>query len=208
MVAFDELGPVFTARGWVFFGPFRRGQGLSASAGPYVMDEIKRAARWGGTEAGAKEMVRLLAGDHLDDQAAAYGWLKSQSFVIPARIAVGGNSFGGIETVLGAARLPYCAAVDGAGGAESWARAPELRDVMTRAAGSSRAPVFFFQAENDYDLAPSRTLAAAMREAGKTAESKIYPEFGQSRGDGHSFAWHGGSTWAPDVLEFLERHCQ
>ena len=32
--AFDALGPVFANHGWVFFGPYRRGQGLSASAGP------------------------------------------------------------------------------------------------------------------------------------------------------------------------------
>jgi hypothetical protein len=32
-------------------------------------------------------------------------------------IAVGGNSFGGIETVLGAERVSYCAAADGAGAA-------------------------------------------------------------------------------------------
>src|SRR6202045_5561579 len=34
--AFAALGPVFAKHGWVFFGPFRRGQGLSASAGPYI----------------------------------------------------------------------------------------------------------------------------------------------------------------------------
>src|SRR6516162_6892517 len=38
--AFDALGPVFAKRGWVFFGPYRRGQGLSASAGKYIEDEI------------------------------------------------------------------------------------------------------------------------------------------------------------------------
>ena len=32
--AFEALGPAFAGRGWVFFGPYRRGQGLSASAGP------------------------------------------------------------------------------------------------------------------------------------------------------------------------------
>jgi carboxymethylenebutenolidase len=33
--AFDALGPIFVRHGWVFFGPYRRGQGLSAQAGPY-----------------------------------------------------------------------------------------------------------------------------------------------------------------------------
>jgi predicted GH43/DUF377 family glycosyl hydrolase len=38
--AFDALGPIFVKNGWVFFGPYRRGQGLSSSAGKYIGDEI------------------------------------------------------------------------------------------------------------------------------------------------------------------------
>src|SRR5919108_4042768 len=34
--AFDVLGPVFVRHGWIFFGPYRRGQGLSAQAGAYI----------------------------------------------------------------------------------------------------------------------------------------------------------------------------
>lgn len=204
MVAFDELGAAFVARGWAFFGPFRRGQGLSAAAGPYIMDEIGRAGMFGK----GKAMVRLLAGDHLDDQVAAYAWLKTRPFVTPNRIAVGGNSFGGIETVLGAARLPYCAALDGAGAAQSWAHVPELRELMLGALPHARAPFFFYQAENDFDLSPSRTLASALHAAGKTAELEIYPAFGESQADGHSFAWHGSSIWLGDALAFLEQHCR
>jgi carboxymethylenebutenolidase len=43
--AFDALGPVFVARGWVFFGPFRRGQGLSEDAGPFILDQINAAEK-------------------------------------------------------------------------------------------------------------------------------------------------------------------
>ncbi len=43
--AFDALGPVFARHGWVFFGPYRRGQGLSASAGPYIGDQIDAAEK-------------------------------------------------------------------------------------------------------------------------------------------------------------------
>lgn len=204
MVAFDELGAAFAARGWAFFGPFRRGQGLSAAAGPYIGDEIDRAGMFGKSEA----KVRLLAGDHLNDQIAAYEWFKTQPFLMPTRIAVGGNSFGGIETVLGAARLPYCAALDGAGAAESWAHGPELRELMLGAVPHARAPIFFYQAENDFDLSPSRTLASALHDAGKTAELKIYPAFGQSHADGHSFAWHGSSIWLGDALVFLDQSCR
>jgi dipeptidyl aminopeptidase/acylaminoacyl peptidase len=102
--AFAALGPVFASHGWVFFGPYRRGQGLSASAGPYIGDQIAAAEKAGGVSAAAATMVRLLERDHLDDQFAALAWLRKQSFVQRNRIAVAGNSFGGIETVLGVER--------------------------------------------------------------------------------------------------------
>jgi carboxymethylenebutenolidase len=205
--AFDALGPAFVAHGWVFFGPYRRGQGLSASAGAYIGSEIDSARKAGGMAAGVAAMVHLLETDHLNDQLAALVWLRQQAFVDPRRIAVAGNSFGGIETVLGAERESYCAAVDSAGGAESWAIAPQLQAAMVRAVRNSKAPVFFFQAQNDYDLAPTKTLAAAMKEAGKTAEAKIYPPFGRSPQDGHTFGYFGASVWSEDVFRFLDQHC-
>jgi carboxymethylenebutenolidase len=204
--AFDVLGPVFVSRGWVFFGPFRRGQGLSASAGPYIGDQIA-AAKEHGMTAAATEMVRLLQTDHLNDQLAALAWLRQQNFIRPDRIAVAGNSFGGVETVLGAERGSYCAAIDSAGGAESWAEAPQLQSVMTRAVQNSKTAIFFFQAANDYDLSPSKTLSAVMKDAGKPYEFKIYPAYGSSAGDGHTFGYFGSAVWADDVFAFLNRYC-
>jgi carboxymethylenebutenolidase len=206
--AFEALGPVFASRGWVFFAPYRRGQGLSAAAGPFIGDEIAAARKTGGLPAAAATMVRLLKTDHLDDQMAAVAWLKTQSFIASNRIAVAGSSFGGIETVLGAERGTYCAAVDSSGGAESWALAPQLQDLMTHAVRNSRAPIFFFQAANDYDLSPSRDLSAAMKEAGKTYEAKMYPAFGTSAQEGHSFGYFGSSVRAKDVFKFLDKHCR
>jgi carboxymethylenebutenolidase len=251
--AFEALGPVFARRGWVFFAPYRRGQGLSAAAGPFIGDEIAAArsrriwlglmvaapsvlmlyfviarkrrrwfrGAWGlglavlavfaihlsATRAAAGTMVRLLETEHLDDQLAAFQWLEKQSVVDRTRIATAGNSFGGIEALLGAERIGYCAAIDASGGAESWATAPQLRVLMTRAARGSKAPAFFFQAENDYDLSPSRTLSTEMKDAGKVAEVKFYPAFGNSASEGHSFAWSGSAVWAADVFRFLETHC-
>ena len=206
--AFDALGPVFTSHGWVFFGPYRRGQGLSASAGKYIGDEIAAATKAGGISSGAATMVRLLETDHLNDQLAALAWLRTQKFVKADRIAVAGTSFGGIEAVLGAERGSYCAAIDSAGGAQSWAQAPELQSLMKRSVQNSRVPIFFFQAENDYDLAPSRVLSNAMKDAGKEFELKIYPPFGKDTGDGHAFGYFGSSVWADDVFRFLNKHCQ
>lgn len=205
--AAEALGPIFVARGWVFFMPSRRGQGLSADAGPYIEDEITAAKRSGGPRAAAATMVRLLTTDHLNDQLAALAWLKKAAFVSADRIAVAGNSFGGIETILGAERGSYCAAVDSAGAAQTWARATEVQELMIYAARNVTAPVFFFQAENDYDLSPSRTLSAEMKDAGKEAVMKIYPRFGDSAEAGHTFGYFGSSIWAPDVFAFLKKHC-
>jgi carboxymethylenebutenolidase len=152
-------------------------------------------------------MVRLLGTDHLNDQLAALAWLRKQNFVQPSRIAVAGNSFGGIETVLGVERGGYCAGIDSAGGAQSWAEAPELRSLMTRAVRNAKAPIFFFQAANDFDLSPSKTLSAEMNELSKTHKLKIFPAYGDSPGDGHTFGYFGSDVWADDVFGFLNQYC-
>ncbi len=205
--AFEAIAPTFVAHGWVFFAPYRRGQGLSQDAGAYIIDEINAARVRGGMSAAAQTMVRLLSTEQLNDQMAALSWLRHQSFVRPTQIAVMGNSFGGIETVLGAAHADYCAAVDVSGGAESWGLAPDLRTLMGRAVQASKAPLLFLQAENDYSLSPSRVLYAAARAAGKPAEIHLYPRFGETAAQGHSFAWRGVEVWRDDVLRFLDQHC-
>jgi dipeptidyl aminopeptidase/acylaminoacyl peptidase len=205
--AFDLIAPFFTARGWVFFAPYRRGQGLSSDAGPYVLDEIKTARTRGGAQLAEQTLVRLLETEQLQDQRSALTWLKAQSFVRADGVAAVGNSFGGIETVLGAERGGYCAAVDASGGAESWDSAADLQALMLRAARNSQSPIFFLQATNDFSLAPSRTLYAAMKQMGKPAEIHIYPPFGSSPQEGHSFAWRGASVWITDVSRFLDSYC-
>ncbi len=205
--AFDLIAPIFTARGWVFLAPYRRGQGLSSDAGSYIQNEIQTAQARGGEALAAQTMVRLLSTEQLRDQMAALAWLKKQPFVRPTQIAAAGNSFGGIEAVLGVEQGGYCAAVDASGGAESWDKAPGLRDVMQRAVQRSKAPILFFQAENDYSLAPSRTLYATMKAANRPAEIRIYPSYGHSPQEGHSFAYRGVEVWKNDVLQFLSKSC-
>ncbi|MFA6235841.1 MAG: prolyl oligopeptidase family serine peptidase [Bacteriovorax sp.] len=202
------IGPLFTAQGWIFFMPYRRGQGLSSQSGVYIGDEITKAGKSGTEKAAASTMIRLLKGEQLDDQIAALNWLKGQKFVQAKIIAVAGNSFGGIETILGAARETYCAAVDASGGAESWAKASELQILMKDSVRNSKSPILFFQAENDYDLSPSKTLSLEMKSIGKISEMKIYPTFGKSNKDGHSFAYLGSSIWFNDVFKFIREHCE
>lgn len=206
--AFEAVAPAFTSRGWAVFAPYRRGQGLSRDAGPFVRDEIAAARRAGGGDQAQARLAHVLATDQMDDQSQAFGWLLRQPFVVRRRIAVMGNSFGGIIALLSAEKLAVCAAVDAAGAAESWDTAPAIRTLMTGAASRAQAPVLFMQARNDFDLAPSQVLVAAMRQAGKPAELRLYPPFGNTARDGHAFPYRGVAIWAADIHAFLARTCR
>lgn len=200
------IGPKFAKRGWVFFMPYRRGQGLSENQGPYIMDQIN-AAKWSLFRSASKTMVRLLKTVQLDDQLAAFDWLKKQSFVDKNRIATMGNSFGGIEVILGMAHAGYCAGVDASGGAQSWRHSHALRVLLKSAVLKIKRPLFFFQAENDYDLSPSKVLSSEMVKAGKVARMKIYPKFGSSPKEGHSFPYRGVPIWFNDAFSFINGNC-
>ncbi len=208
--AFDAIAPRFTAQGWVFFAPYRRGQGLSEDAGKYVIDQIREAEKQS-PSAGDAMSVKLLSGEQLDDQLAAARWLESQTFVQAKRIAVMGNSFGGIETVLGAERYAYCAAVNLTGAAMSWDEAPALRARLIESVRHTQAPMLFIQAENDFSTEPSKVLYASARHAHRTAQIHIYPAFngaGEGGMQGHSFAWLGVSEWFPEAFNFISTHCK
>lgn len=206
--AFEAVAPAFTSRGWAVFAPYRRGQGLSRDAGPFIRDEIDVARRAGGAALAQERLAQLLATDHMDDQTQAFRWLLRQPFVAQRRIAVMGNSFGGIIALLSSERLPACAAIDASGAAEAWAEAPAVRALMRGAATRARAPIFFFQAANDHDLSPSRELAAVMRQAGRAAFVRIYPPFGSPAREGHAFAYKSVPTWSEDAHRFLTRFCR
>jgi dienelactone hydrolase len=144
------------------------------------------------------------------DERAALAWLRSQPFVQPDRIANFGYSFGGILTVLASQEEGYCAAVDAAGGASRWSGSASLRQLMTRAVEGARAPLLFFQAENDYSIEPSRELYAAATAAHRDAEIHIYPadpRFDPRAGAGHFFALRDADAWWSDVFGFVSERC-
>lgn len=196
-----ELAPLFLEKDYVLFIPHRRGQGRSP--GEYVMDQLDRAHQSGGPQARSRKLVELME-LHLEDQIAALAYLKGLSEVDPQRIAVAGCSFGGIQTVLMAEKgLGLRAAVDFAGAAQNWQHSPDLRSRMTRAVQHSQMPIFFIQAKNDYDISPSRDLAAVMEKSAKPHLIQIFPPFGKSNQDAHEFCVHGGELWGPQVFPFL-----
>lgn len=201
------IAPEFTKNGWAFFMPYRRGQGLSEVQGVYIMDAVNAAKRKGPGKAEEK-LLELHTTDHLDDQLAALAWLKDQDFVDDSRVATVGNSFGGIQIMLGMEEGGYCAGVNAAGAAQAWGDAAQLQARLLQAAAGADGPIFFFQASNDYDTAASLALHKTMQKAGKASEVVIYPAFGSSEADGHSLPYRGVSVWFTDALRFLNKHCQ
>jgi dienelactone hydrolase len=85
-----ELAHFYVSRGWAFLLPHRRGHGQSPG------DHI-------GKERDGAKVVALLD-EHNVDVVAAIAWVKKQPAIDPARVVVSGCSFGGIQTLIVAAK--------------------------------------------------------------------------------------------------------
>ena len=152
----------------------------------------------------ASKMVALQEAE-VEDVVAAVGFIKSQPFVDPQRIAVSGCSYGGIQTLLTGERdLGVKALVPFSPGAMSWYLNMPLRDRLSKAVDNAREPVFLLQAENDYSLGPIELLTKEAEKKHKDFQSKRYPAFGHTAQDGHwGFCSRGTDIWGTDVLSFL-----
>jgi carboxymethylenebutenolidase len=192
------LGAFFTGRGYVFFVPHRRGQGLSP--GPYISDLVAQAPPDQRNQVVVDQLVA-----QTDDVVAGLTYLQGLREVDPVRIGVAGCSYGGIETLLIAeGDLPIRSAVDFAGAAESWAGNPILQARLLEAVDHARVPIFFLQAMNDYDITPSLALSSEMAKLGKPNQVKIYPAYGSTPQDGHGgFCTNAPDVWGTDVIAFL-----
>jgi dienelactone hydrolase len=181
----------YVPHGFVLFVPHRRGQGLSAAAGPSINS----------IDVSSPAFVDALVAQ-TDDVMAAVAYVASLPDVDPSEVATVGCSLGGIESLFAAERgTGLTGAVDFAGAAITWARNESLQERMKLAARTAKIPVFFVQAENDYDTTPSRVLAAEMRAPHRV---HIYPPNGQTAQEGHGFCIGGKQPpWGDEVLEFL-----
>jgi dienelactone hydrolase len=186
----------YVPRGFVLFVPHRRGQGLSSEAGDYI-------GYWTWTHAAV--VRELLA--QTDDVMAAVDYVRSLPYVDGAHVTVTGCSYGGIVSLFAAERgTGIESVVDFAGGAMSWAKSSELQERMKQAARGAKVPVFFVQAENDFDTTPSVVLFDVMQRAGKAARERVFPPNGSTHEEGHHFCYGGQHpAWGDDVLEFLKQ---
>jgi dienelactone hydrolase len=195
----DELGQFFTSAGYVLFVPHRYGHGRSP--GEYALAAVSRAG------SRAEVIVRIIELHELQlqDTLAAAGWLAAQSYVDASRTAMSGVSHGGIQTLLAAeddARIG--AHVAFAPAAMSWRGNPEIQERLLGAVAEARAPIFLIQAENDFDLGPSRVLGEELARKGAPNRARIYPPYGRTQRSGHGdFACLGTEVWGSDVCGFL-----
>lgn len=196
----DRLALPFVRQGYAFFAPNRRGHGRSP--GNYILDELNTlsGAEW------SRALVRLHE-EQLSDQLAGVAFLKTQPFVDTSRMAVFGWSFGGIQTMLAVERseIGYRAAVNCAGAAQTWNNSPDLRARLLKAAQNAAMPVFYIQAQNDTSDSALQALSEEMRKAGKPYQAKVFPAFGTSAQDGHSFCALGAEVWGPEVFAFFAK---
>jgi dienelactone hydrolase len=194
-----DLGPVFVSQGYVFLVPHRRGQGRSS--GTYIQDSLDKITN---ISEKSKMLVQLHDTEQFSDQVAGLKYLQSLAYVDRSKIAVAGCSYGGIQTLIAAEKNPgYRAAVDFAGGAMSWKSSPDLQVRLRTAARNLAVPTFFIQAENDFDLSPTKELPIEAQNAGKPYKAQIYPPAGTTNQDGHDFCVKGIAVWGKDVFPFL-----
>lgn len=200
MRQFDAVAAIFVPAGYVVFAPMRRGHG--DSEGPYIMDQLRRGQD---TRASASLAVRLLEGEHLDDQLAGQAYVKRLPYVDPQRLVVAGCSFGGIQTLLAAERgAGYRAAVAISPGAQSWNGNAPLRERLVAAVRKAAIPVFLIQPPKDASLEPSRVLGAELERHGKPNAVKVYAPDMPEDEQGHCFGGaRGMHVWAQDVLMFF-----
>jgi dienelactone hydrolase len=197
------LGELFTSRGYVLLIPHRRGYGRSPR---HPLVDQFRAEK----DVDVRNRVQLELMDiHMRDVTGAVQYLEKLPFVDRNRIGVAGCSFGGSLTVFAAERnLPIRAAVNFAGAALSWKQSPDLRQRMLSSVRAAKVPIFFIQAENDFDLDPSRVLSKEMERLMKPHQLKIYPAHGSTAREGHGFCTTGGKVWEGEVFSFLDRAMQ
>jgi dienelactone hydrolase len=190
--------------GYAFFLPCRRGQGLSAGTGVYIINQLDSAEKSGGVDARSTLLIKLHETTQLEDQRAALRWLNFRTDIDTARIIVAGVSFGGIQSMLIAReKTNIKAAVNFAGAAMNWEKSAAVANWMKRISEEATIPVYLVQAANDFSTKPSVELNDLMLAKHKEVKMKIYPPQGTKPMDGHTLAYHP-SVWMADILPQLK----
>jgi dienelactone hydrolase len=201
---FDSVAAVFVPAGFAVFAPMRRGH--SDSQGEYIRQSIQQESSLHGQAAGLRLGVHLLETSQVDDQLAGLAFLKRQPFVDTTRLVVAGCSFGGIQTIFGAARhVRYRAAVPISPAALSWNNSPDLQARLKDAVSKIDIPVFLIQPAKDASLEPAKVLGPILTRRNAINRVKIFPAVGPEAQQAHCFGGAPGMhIWGPEAVAFVE----
>lgn len=200
---FDSVAAIFVPAGFAVFAPMRRGH--SDSQGEYIRESIQKESALHGSAAGIRLGARLLETSQVDDQLAGLAFLEREPFVDTTRIAVAGCSFGGIQTLFGAARKAgYRAAVSISPAALSWNNSPDLQARLEDAVGRIDVPVFLIQPPRDASLEPAHVLGPILERRNAANRVKIYPSTIPDDFQEHCFGGAKGMhVWGADAVAFI-----
>ncbi|MFO1183577.1 MAG: alpha/beta fold hydrolase [Bauldia sp.] len=201
-VPFTYMANLYAAAGYAVLVPERRGYG--ESEGPTFAEAV-------GADLGPRFLARME--EEAGDVIAAMHYAGTLPFVDAQRVAVAGWSFGGIVSLLAAARpeAAFRAVIDQAGGSLTWRRSAALQTALTAAAKTIRVPVLFMIAANDAAPEAVSSLAQARAAARLPAELKTYPPFTptanpENIAPGHLiFGLEGVRIWGKDATAFLAK---
>ncbi len=194
------LAALFLSWGLAVFMPHRQGYGNSPGRG--WREDVPAEY---GTQAYDDQLKARLHKESLD-VIAAHDYLRTLKEIDADHIGVMGSSFGGVMTLLAAAAdQRFRCAVEFAGAAMNWEKAPGLRQFLLDQAVKELIPIYFMQAQNDYTPRPTPELAQAMAGNGTFVRAKVFPGFGLSNDEGHFLCGQGAEVWKKDVRRFLEQ---
>lgn len=202
-IDFPELAGFFVRRGWAVVMPARRGRG--GSEGTY--DEGYGADR---TRGYTNEPSRSIPGAHraLRDIEAAMEAILAMPFVDRTRVAIGGQSRGGILSVAYAGRRPEQAkaVINFAGGWHGMGRifGREINEALFVLGAPCPNETLWLYGERDplYSPAVMRANFAAFRAAGGTGTFLEFPD--PAGAIGHKLVQHP-TLWGAAVAAYLKR---
>ncbi len=217
MPTFDKgLAKFWLGEGFAFFKPIRSGHG--GNPGPYIGDEEQAvfAKEKSGalTRDAGNAQIFALHEKANEDVVNAYKWLIAQPFADKAHIAVGGGSYGGIQTLMTAAadgtqHLGIGAFVAMSPAAESWR--PAWGDELKSKIAAATAPIFLAQARNDFNLGPTEVLGGPVNKRGAPSACFLFPvESGipvkstDPHMEGHAGFFADPTAWGSSVIAFLK----
>jgi dipeptidyl aminopeptidase/acylaminoacyl peptidase len=200
---FASIAAIYVPAGYVVFAPVRRGHGKSE--GEYITDQVRAESQKNGKTAGQKLFVQLIAGEQVDDQLAGLAYAKTLPYVDPARIVVSGCSYGGMQSIFGAERGAYKAAIALSPGAESWEGDALLQARLLQAVDKINVPVLIIHPEKDASVAPGYALGQEFQKLGKPYGLFIFPPYGSEQQQGHCFGGQGSGFWGPVALQFFNQ---